>query len=62
VIRYPVGQRHRKRIEKGGGWLKTVGAGRRTRCLGLERTRLHAQRAVSAYDLIRNVRLAPVTT
>jgi transposase len=59
---YRLSQRHRKRIEEIFGWLKTVGGLRKTRFVGIQRTQLHAYFAVSAYNLLRMARLAPLQT
>src|ERR1700682_18284 len=56
---YPVSQRIRKRIEEIFGWMKTVGAFRKTRFRGLERVDFAGYLVATAYNLVRLVRLAP---
>jgi transposase len=55
---YGVSQRKRKRVEEIFGWMKTVGGLRRTRFIGIERTRLWAYLVGAAYNLVRFARLA----
>lgn len=59
---YRASQRTRKRIEEIFGWLKTVGGLRKSRFVGLKRAGLYAYLAVSAYNLLRIAKLAPVTS
>jgi transposase len=54
---YPLSQRARKRIEEIFGWMKTVGAFRRTRYRGVERTGLWGFFVAAAYNLVRLARL-----
>jgi transposase len=60
---YPVSQRirktHRREIF---GWMKTVGAFRKTRFRGLERVDFAGYLVATAYNLVRLVRLAPVSS
>ena len=50
---YPVSQRKRKRIEEVFGWIKTVGALRKTRHRGLETVRWVFTFTATAYNLVR---------
>lgn len=59
---YGVSQRVRRRIEEIFGWLKTVGGLRRSRFRGLERTRMAAELAATAYNLLRISRLVTAMT
>ena len=59
---YPISQRKRKCIEEIFGWMKTVGAFRKTRFRGLERVDFAAYLVATAYNLVRLVRLAPVSS
>ena len=54
---YAVSQRIRKRVEEIFGWMKTVGAFRRTRYRGLDVTRLAGYFVATAYNLVRLSRL-----
>jgi transposase len=54
---YAISQRIRKRVEEIFGWLKTTGGFRRTRYLGLDKTRMAGYLVASAYNLVRMVRL-----
>lgn len=54
---YRVSQRKRKRIEEVWGWAKVFGGLRRTRFVGLAKTRFTAQLIGAAYNLIRIARL-----
>jgi transposase len=58
---YGTSQRVRRRIEEIFGWLKTVGGLRRSRFRGLERTRMAAEIAATAYNLLRISRLLAAT-
>ncbi|MCP4957926.1 MAG: transposase [Actinomycetia bacterium] len=51
----PVGvsQRIRKRVEEPFGWIKTVGAGRKVRYIGQDRTRAWFKTEAAVYNLIR---------
>ncbi len=49
--------RIRKRVEEIFGWIKTVGAFRRTRYLGIERTQAMAYFVAGTYNLLRMARL-----
>src|SRR5438128_2498092 len=57
---YVASQKVRKRIEEIFGWMKTVGAFRKTRFRGLERVDFAGYLVATAYNLVRLVRLAPV--
>lgn len=59
---YGVSQRVRRRIEEIFGWLKTIGGLRRSRFKGLDRTRMAAELAATAYNLLRISRLMAVKT
>jgi IS5 family transposase len=50
---YKVSQRKRKRIEEVFGWIKTVGALRKTRHRGLETVRWVFTFTATAYNLVR---------
>ena len=54
---YAISQRIRKRVEEIFGWMKTTGGFRRTRYVGLDKTRMAGYLVASAYNLIRMVRL-----
>ncbi len=54
---YRVSQRVRKRVEEIFGWMKAVGGFRRTRYLGVARTRLAGYLVATAYNLVRMARL-----
>lgn len=58
---YALGQKIRKRIEEGFGWMKTVGGFRKTRFKGIARTQLCAHFVGAACNLVRmaNLALAP---
>jgi IS5 family transposase len=58
---YLISQRIRKRVEEIFGWMKTVGAFRKTRYRGLERVDFAGYMVAAAYNLVRLVRLAPVS-
>ena len=55
---YRAGQKVRKRVEEGFGWMKTVGGLRRTRDRGVERTGLAGYFVATAYNLLRMANLA----
>ncbi len=55
---YRAGQKVRKRVEEGFGWMKTVGGLRRTRDRGVERTGLAGYFVAAAYNLLRMANLA----
>jgi transposase len=59
---YAISQRLRKRVEEIFGWTKTVGGGRKLRCLGLARNQCWAELTTAAYNLVRMVKLIPVAT
>jgi IS5 family transposase len=50
---YAVSQRKRKRIEEVFGWMKTIGALRKTRHRGLERVQWLFTFTAAAYNLVR---------
>lgn len=56
-IGYQISQRVRKRVEEIFGWCKTVGNFRRSRYLGMERTRLASYLVGAAYNLLRMSKL-----
>jgi hypothetical protein len=58
---YAVSQRARKRIEEVFGWLKTVGAMRKTRHKGVDRVGWMFTLAVTAYNLVRMRNLLEAT-
>lgn len=58
---YAQSQRKRKRIEEIFGWMKTVGGLRRTRFIGTAKTQLAAYLVGAAYNLVRLIRLMPLT-
>jgi IS5 family transposase len=55
---YALSQKIRKRIEEGFGWMKTVGAFRKTRFKGIGRTQLCAHFVGAACNLVRMATLA----
>jgi transposase len=57
---YAISQRIRKRVEEIFGWAKTVGGFRKTRFVGLARTRLAGFMVAAAYNLIRVAKLRPL--
>ena len=59
---YPISQRKRKCIEEIFGWMKTVGAFRKTRFRGLERVDFAGYLVATAYNLVRLVRLAAASS
>ena len=59
---YSISQRVRKRVEEIFGWTKTVGAFRRTRYRGADRTQLAAYIVGAAYNLTRMSRLLAAPT
>ncbi len=54
---YNLSQRVRKRVEEIFGWMKTVGGARKLRYIGVERNRLWAEFAATAYNLVRIAKL-----
>jgi transposase len=54
---YRQSQRTRKRVEEIFGWMKTVGAGRKLRFIGVARNQMWAELTVAAYNLVRLARL-----
>ena len=54
---YVVGQRVRKHVEEVFGWVKTVGGGRKLRCVGVQRIQLWAELTTTAYNLVRMSKL-----
>lgn len=58
---YAISQRKRKRIEEIFGWMKTVGGFRKSRFVGIAKTRLAAYMVGAAYNLLRMARLQPGT-
>ena len=54
---YVVSQRKRKRIEEGFGWMKTVGAARKLRYIGIARNQFWMTMEAIAYNLIRMANL-----
>lgn len=54
---YALSQKVRKRIEEGFGWMKTVGAFRKTRFKGSGRTQLSAYLVGAACNLVRMAKL-----
>ena len=59
---YTVSQRIRKRVEEPFGWIKTVGAGRKLRYIGSDRTRAWFKIEAAVYNLIRITALDAATT
>src|SRR5271165_3048157 len=57
---YAVSQRLRKRVEEIFGWAKTIGGFRKTRFIGLARTRLAGLMVAATYNLMRVAKLLPV--
>jgi transposase len=57
---YAVSQRVRRRVEEIFGWMKTVGAFRKTRYRGLARVDFAGYLVATAYNLVRLARLAPL--
>ena len=51
--------RARKRIEECFGWMKTVGAGRKLRYIGLDKNQLWATLTAVAYNLVRMAKFEP---
>ena len=58
TLTYALSQKIRKRIEEGFGWMKTVGAFRKTRFKGIGRTQLQAHFVGAACNLVRMATLA----
>jgi transposase len=58
TVAYALSQKIRKRIEEGFGWMKTVGAFRKTRFKGIGRTQLQAHFVGAACNLVRMATLA----
>ena len=56
---YAQSQRRRKRVEEVFGWMKTVGGGRKLRCVGQARNRLWLEFAAAAYNLVRMAKREP---
>jgi transposase len=56
---YRISQRLRKRVEEIFGWAKTTGGFRKTRFIGLARTRLAGLMVAASYNLLRIARLLP---
>jgi hypothetical protein len=56
---YCVSQRLRKRVEEIFDWTKTTGGFRKTRFIGLARTRLAGLMVAASYNLLRIARLLP---
>ena len=56
--RYRTSQRIRKRIEEPFGWMKTVGAFRKSRFLGVARTNFVAQLVGASCNLVRMAKMA----
>lgn len=59
---YTTSQRVRRRIEEIFGWLKTIGGLRRSNFRGVEKTRMAAELAATAYNLLRISRLMAAAT
>jgi len=59
---YAMSQKIRKRIEEGFGWLKTVGAYRKTRFKGRDRVGWAFTFAMAAYNLVRLPKLLEIST
>src|SRR6266852_4610067 len=57
---YTISQRIRKRVEEIFGWMKTVGAFRKTRSRGLELVDFAGYFVATAYNLVRLAKLAPL--
>jgi transposase len=58
---YLLSQRKRRRIEEIFGWMKSIGGFRKTRFVGLAKTRLAGYLVGAAYNLLRLARLSPTT-
>ena len=63
-VGYVLSQRLRKRVEEIFGWAKTIGGFRKTRFIGLARTRMAGLMVAATYNLMRVAKLlaAPVPT
>jgi len=59
---YSISQRCRKKIEEIFGWMKTVGAFRKTRYKGVEKNQMISYFLAAAYNLVRIAKLAPGET
>jgi len=57
---YAWSQRLRKRVEEIFGWMKTIGGGRKLRYRGVARNHFWAEITVTAYNLVRMAKLAPI--
>lgn len=54
---YQTSQRRRKLVEEVFGWMKTVGAGRKLRYIGLRRNELWATLTAAVYNLVRMAKI-----
>jgi transposase len=61
-IGYAISQCVRKKVEEIFGWMKTVGNLRKSRYIGLAKTRFIATMTGAAYNLVRMARLLPMPT
>jgi transposase len=59
TLGYSISQRLRKRIEEIFGWMKTVACFRKSRFIGLEKTRMAGYFVGTAYNLMRIARWKP---
>jgi transposase len=57
---YAISQRVRKRVEEIFGWAKTVGNFRKSRFVGLAKTRLAGLMVAASYNLLRIAKLLPL--
>jgi IS5 family transposase len=58
---YAISQRIRKRVEEVFGWVKTVGAFRKTRYVGFGANQVAAYMLAAAYNLVRMPKLTAAT-
>lgn len=57
---YAVSQRRRKLVEEGFGWMKTVGAARKLRYIGVAKNQFWMTMEAIAYNLVRIANLQPL--
>ncbi len=57
---YVISQRIRKRVEEIFGWAKTTGNFRKSRFVGLAKTRLAGLIVATSYNLVRLAKLLPL--
>ena len=56
---YAISQRKRKLVEEGFGWMKTVGASRKLRYIGVAKNQFWMTMEAVAYNLVRMANLQP---